>query len=122
MLRKSKVLAKLRKGDPVFCLKDVYAEPDICEMMGCLGTDVIWICNEHLAMDPERMRNVIRAVRAADANGKWCGTSGLDPEYTGTLLRQGVRFITTGSDYGMIRRGVENTLAQYRKVAEETLQ
>ena len=261
MLRKSKVLAKLRRGAPVFCLKDVYAEPDICEMMGCLGTDVIWVCNEHIAMDPERMRNVIRAgragdvdimirrvfgsyddliqplemgaaglmiphcksaemvreivdqtkfqptghrgvdgisadsdfglhplkeymefanretfimvqiedaeavdeiekiaeipgvdilfigpadlshslgcpgdlknprikeaisrtVRAANANGKWCGTSGLDPEYAAGLLQEGVRFITLTSDYGMIRNGVKNILAQYGAVAEKAL-
>ena len=68
MLRKSKVLSKLRAGETVFCLKSLYAEPDICELMGNLGCDVIWICNEHIAIDPDRLRNVIRAGRAGGAD------------------------------------------------------
>lgn len=58
-------------------------------------------------------------AKAAAANGKWCGTSGLAPEYTQNLLAQGVRFITLGSDYGMIRNGVRNVLAQYNSIAEK---
>ena len=68
MLKKSKVLEKLRRGGTVFCFKSVYADPDICELMGCLGIDVIWICNEHIAIDPDRLRNVIRAGRAGGAD------------------------------------------------------
>ena len=253
MLKKSKVLEKLRRGGTVFCFKSLYADPDICELMGCLGVDVIWICNEHIAIDPDRLRNVIRAGRAGgadimvrrafgnyddliqplemgaaglmiphctsekmvreivrqvkfqplgcrgvdgvsadsnfgltpiaeymafanretflmvqiedvcaideiekiaaidgvdiifigpadlshslgcpgdlknarvretiaranaacQANGKWCGTSGLDPEYAKSLIDAGVRFITLGSDYGMIRNGIKNTLGTY---------
>lgn len=68
MLKKSKVLEKLRRGDTVICYKSSYADPDICELMGCLGIDVIWICNEHIGIDPDRLRNVIRAGRAGGAD------------------------------------------------------
>ena len=259
MMRRSKVLEKLRAGGTVFCLKSLYADPDICELMGNLGADVIWICNEHIGIDPERMRNVIRAGRAGDvdimvrrafgnyddliqqlemgaaglmiphcvsaemvreivrqvkfhplgcrgvdgvsadsgfglypakeymqfanretflmvqiedvcaideiekiaaiegvdiifigpadlshslgcpgdfkngkvreairratvacqANGKWCGTSGLDPDYTRSLIASGVRFITIGSDYGMIRSGVRNMLDTYNSLLDD---
>lgn len=65
-MRKSKVLAKLRNGEAVLCLKNTFASPDIVEMMGYLGLDVVWICNEHIAINPENMRNIVRAGRAAD--------------------------------------------------------
>jgi len=65
-MRKNKVLKKLRAGQAVFCLKSIYAEPDIVEMMGCLGVDVVWICNEHIAINPEKLKNVCRAGRAGD--------------------------------------------------------
>ncbi len=251
-MRKSKTLQKLRSGEPVFCLKSIYAEPDIVEMMGYMGTDVVWICNEHIGIDPEKLKNVIRAGRAGDidvmvrrafgnyddliqplemgaaglmiphcinaemvqsivhqtrfhplgqrgvdgvggdsrfgtvtgveytagannetfimvqiedaeavdeieaiaavpgidiifigpadlsqslgcpgdfrngkirdaikrtvaaceAEGKWCGTSGLDLEYMRELLDIGVRFLTVTSDFGMIRKGVASALEQ----------
>ena len=259
MLKKSKVLEKLRRGETVFCYKSIYADPDICELMGCLGVDVIWICNEHIGIDPDRLRNVIRAGRAGGAdimvrrvfgayddliqplemgasglmiphctsaemvreivrqtrfqpvgrrgidgvsadsefglhplkeyidfanretflmvqiedaeaidkiesiaavpgvdivfigpadlshsigcpgdlknpvirqaiartaaacakNGKFCGTSGLDREYTKSLIAQGVRFITKCSEYGLIREGFSKRLAEDRDLLRE---
>jgi 4-hydroxy-2-oxoheptanedioate aldolase len=258
-VRSSKVLKKLRQGETVFCLKSIYAEPDICEMMGYLGTDVIWICNEHIGINPEKLKNVIRAGRAGDvdimvrrafgnyddllqplemgaaglmiphctsaemvreiihhtkfhpigkrgvdgvsgdsffgtvpvdeymrraneetfvmvqiedaeavdeiekiaeiegvdiifigpadlshslgvpgdfkngkvreaisraikacnANGKWCGTSGLDSDYMRELIAEGVRFLTVGSDYGMIKKGVVEMLGNCRKLTNK---
>ncbi len=67
-MRNSKTLQKLRAGQPVFCLKSIYAEPDIVEMMGYMGVDVVWICNEHLGIDPEKMKNIMRAGRAGDVD------------------------------------------------------
>lgn len=67
-MRNSKTLRKLRAGQPVFCLKSVYAEPDIVEIMGYLGADVVWICNEHLGIDPECLKNLMRAGRAGDVD------------------------------------------------------
>ena len=82
---------------------------DLSQSLGCPGD-----------LKNPLIRNAIsRAVKAAEANGKWCGTSGLDPEYTQNLLEQGVRFVTLGSDYGMIRNGVRNVLAQYNSIAEK---
>jgi 4-hydroxy-2-oxoheptanedioate aldolase len=67
-MNESKVLEKLRKGLPVFCQKSIYAEPDIVEMMGLLGVDVVWICNEHLGIDPSNLKNVIRSGRVGGAD------------------------------------------------------
>jgi len=46
--------------------KTVYGLPDIVEMMGIFGFDCVWICNEHLAIDPSAMRDMLRAARAGD--------------------------------------------------------
>ncbi|MGE4563541.1 MAG: HpcH/HpaI aldolase/citrate lyase family protein [Victivallaceae bacterium] len=67
-MRKSIVLEKLRRGETVFCLKSLYADPDLCELLGRLGSEVIWICNEHIAIDPSRLREVIRAGRAGNVD------------------------------------------------------
>ena len=254
----SKTLMKLRNNEPVYCLKSIYAEPDIVELMGCLNVDVVWICNEHLGINPEKLKNVIRASRSSDTdvmvrrvfgnyddliqplemgasglmiphcksvemvkeivrqtrfypignrgvdgisadsafgtipldeymkvandetflmiqiedreainsieemaeiegvdivfigpadlsqslgipgdfknekiisvidrtisacekNNKWCGTSGMDPEYTKELLDKGVKFITGTSDYGMIKNGITNQLEQWKQLVK----
>ena len=67
-MRNSKVLSKLHNGETVFCLKSIYAEPDIVEMMGYMGVEVVWICNEHIAINPEKLKNVARAGRAGDVD------------------------------------------------------
>jgi len=255
-MRNSIVLEKLHNGETVFCLKSIYAEPDIVEMMGYMGAEVVWICNEHIAINPEKLKNVVRAGRAGDvdimvrrtfgnyddllhplemgaaglmiphcksaemvreiiketkfyplgqrgmdgvsgdsffgtvspaeyikqanektfimvqiedaeaideieaiaaikgvdiifigpsdlshslgvpgdfkngkiretirrtikacnANGIYCGTSGLDHEYMKELIAEGVRFITVASDYGMIKKGVSNAFENCRKI------
>ncbi|MDD5599864.1 MAG: aldolase/citrate lyase family protein [Victivallaceae bacterium] len=260
-MRNNKVLTKLHNGETVFCFKSIYAEPDIVEMMGYLGVDVIWICNEHIAINPEKLKNVCRAGRARDvdimvrrafgnyddllhplemgaaglmiphcksaemareivrqtkfhplgkrgvdgisgdscfgtisldeymrqanagtfimiqiedveaideieaiaeidgvdiifigpadlsqslgvpgnfksgkirsiirrtvkackANGKYCGTSGLDYNYMKELIAEGVRFITVGSDYGMIKKGVTEALDNCYELVNPTL-
>ncbi|MCK5843244.1 MAG: hypothetical protein KAG97_00970 [Victivallales bacterium] len=65
-MRKSIVLEKLRKGEPVFCFKCNYLDPDIVEMMGVMGVDVAWLCNEHLEMDPSKGKELARAGRAGN--------------------------------------------------------
>jgi 4-hydroxy-2-oxoheptanedioate aldolase len=67
-MRNSKVIKKLHAGETVFCLKSLYAEPDIVEMMGYMGAEVVWICNEHIAINPEKLKNVVRAGRAGDVD------------------------------------------------------
>lgn len=65
-MRDSKVLKKLRSGQAVSCFKSAYALPDIVELMGLLGADVVWICNEHIPIGAERTKEIMRAGRAAD--------------------------------------------------------
>ena len=65
-MRRSVVLEKLRRSEPVFCMKCNYLDPDIVEMMGVMGVDVVWLCNEHLEMNPSVVKELARAGRAGD--------------------------------------------------------
>jgi len=65
-MRRCKTLELLRAGKTVMCLKNTFVNADIVEMMGYIGIDVVWICNEHLGINPENLKNIVRAGRAAD--------------------------------------------------------
>jgi 4-hydroxy-2-oxoheptanedioate aldolase len=69
------VKRKLRDGKPVLAAKSNFMSPRIVEMMGLVGFDCLWICNEHLSLD---MRDLDHAILA-------CRASGMD-----TMLRRNV--------------------------------
>lgn len=60
---KSRVLEKLRKGSPVLCTKTNFRDPAIVELIGLIGFDCIWICQEHLWYNKETVFNMINASR-----------------------------------------------------------
>ncbi|HHV62687.1 MAG TPA: aldolase [Firmicutes bacterium] len=62
-MQKSRVLAKLREGKPVLCTKTNFNEPAIVEMVGLIGFDCLWICQEHLWTNDETLANMVRAAR-----------------------------------------------------------
>ena len=47
---------KLCSGEPVFMVKLLYQDPALFELVGMLGFDCVWICNEHIGIDPEWSR------------------------------------------------------------------
>ena len=50
-MRKSKVLAKLRKGEVVNCFKLNCDNARLAELIALCGFDCIWTCMEHVAND-----------------------------------------------------------------------
>ena len=54
---------KLKAGESVMMVKVAYQDPAIYEMVGLLGFDCVWICNEHIGIDPSKMDSIIRACR-----------------------------------------------------------
>lgn len=54
---------KLKTGESVMMVKVAYQDPAIYEMVGLLGFDCVWICNEHIGIDPSKMDSIIRACR-----------------------------------------------------------
>ena len=47
-------------------VKVAYQDPAIYEMVGLLGFDCVWICNEHIGIDPaleDEMLDISAAIR-----------------------------------------------------------
>lgn len=77
-MRPSKVLRKLRNGDPalLYCLH--FTDPSVWEMTSLLGFDCIWIDMEHHAHTMETANELFRAARvgtsdviARPGKGEW---------------------------------------------------
>ncbi|HLA85795.1 MAG TPA: aldolase/citrate lyase family protein [Thermoguttaceae bacterium] len=64
-MQTSIVKKKLAEGKPVLVPKACYADPNIIEMLGLLGFDSVWLCNEYRALDPSTLEHLVRAGRAA---------------------------------------------------------
>ncbi len=64
-MQKSIVKEKLKQNKPVYCVKVGYKDPAIYELVGQIGFDCIWICNEHIGIDSSCMDGIIRACRAS---------------------------------------------------------
>ncbi|HBO42541.1 MAG TPA: hypothetical protein DD670_01120 [Planctomycetaceae bacterium] len=93
-MQTSIVKKKLAEGKPVLVPKVCYLDPGIVEMLGLLGFDSVWLCNEYRAIDSSKMEHLVRAGRAAHIE---CvvriGAGGLD---------DAVRFLGMGANGIMI--------------------
>ena len=47
----SNVKRKLKEKQPVLAAKVNFKSPQIVEMMGLIGFDCLWLCNEHIYME-----------------------------------------------------------------------
>lgn len=65
-MRKSRVKRKLASNQPVLCTKMNTFDPVIADMIGLLGFDCLWLCNEHTGMDWDRMSHLIRTASLND--------------------------------------------------------
>jgi len=63
-MNSSVVKAKLKKGEPALMLKSNFLSPRVVEMLGYLGYDCLWLCNEHLAMDESTLDSLVLAARS----------------------------------------------------------
>ena len=64
-MQKSIVREKIANNEPVLAVKIAYQDPAIYEMAGLMGFDCVWVCNEHIGIDPSKMDSIIRACRAS---------------------------------------------------------
>ena len=65
-MRKSRVLEKLRKNEPVFCGKTNIGSPWVIDTIGVGGYDCVWICLEHCPTGYDALENCIRAAKVYD--------------------------------------------------------
>jgi 4-hydroxy-2-oxoheptanedioate aldolase len=64
-MQTSVVKRTLAEGKPVLVPKVCYTDPNIIEMLGLLGFDSVWLCNEYRAITPSTLEHLVRAGRAA---------------------------------------------------------
>ncbi len=65
-MRKSIIKRKLKNNKPVLIAKTIFCVPEIVELFGIMGFDGVWICNEHIGIDPSMMRNMLQAARSGN--------------------------------------------------------
>ena len=65
-MRRSTVKARLAAGEVVYVVKAAYRDPRVVELMGGMGFDCVWICNEHIANDRSTLEAMVCAGRAGD--------------------------------------------------------
>ena len=65
-MRPSRVLRKLRAGQPAFSTKTNFGDPRIVEIMGLAGFDCSWLCNEHVPGDWMATLAQINAAKVYD--------------------------------------------------------
>jgi 4-hydroxy-2-oxoheptanedioate aldolase len=61
-MRLSRVRQKLAAGKPVISTKMNTLDPVVADMIGLIGFDCVWICNEHTGIDWDRMGHLVRAA------------------------------------------------------------
>lgn len=63
MVKTSNVLAKLRSGKPAICTKMNLTDSRVIDLIGMIGFDCVWLCNEHIPNDWSSLENQIRAAK-----------------------------------------------------------
>ena len=67
-MKKCIVREKMRRDEPVMCIKQNFMNPNLTELIGYSGVDCIWICNEHQAIDRSLLENMTRTCKISGAD------------------------------------------------------
>ena len=67
-MRSSQVLAKLRAGEVVSCVKSNLADPRVVEIAALSGFDCVWVCMEHVPNTLHDVENQVRAAKMLDVD------------------------------------------------------
>src|SRR3954469_19134921 len=67
-MRASRVLGKVRSGEPALGIALHLTDPSVYEMAGLMGFDAIWMDMEHHAYSLETAGGLMRAARVGDAD------------------------------------------------------
>ena len=121
----SKVLRKLRAGQPVLCTKTNFKDPGIIEMVGLIGFDCVWLCREHLWFNDETLANMVLAARSTGMDSmvrieRYNNFSALKPLEMGTkgimaphivTAEQAKKVVRAMRFYPIGRRGIDGVNA-----------
>lgn len=62
-MKRSVVREKMRRGEIILTAKMNFINPNLAELIGLMGFDCLWICNEHQAIDRSLLEDVVRTAR-----------------------------------------------------------
>jgi 4-hydroxy-2-oxoheptanedioate aldolase len=68
LLRQSRVLNKLRAGEPASCTKLNLGDPRVAEIAAMSGIDSVWLDMEHVPNSIEAIENQVRAAKVFDVD------------------------------------------------------
>jgi 4-hydroxy-2-oxoheptanedioate aldolase len=106
-------------------IEDIEAVECVEEIAAIKGIDILFVGPADLSQSlgypgelkhPKVWQALERTVAACAKNGIYCGTSGLDIEYTQKLLELGVKFIAAVGDYGIMRKGFREAINVYSQL------
>ena len=65
-MKPSRVLAKLRSGKPAICTKTNLMDPRAIDIIGMVGFDCVWLCNEHIPNDWHTIESQVHTAKMHD--------------------------------------------------------
>ncbi|MBM3792682.1 MAG: aldolase [Acidobacteria bacterium] len=80
-MRPSRVRRKLAANQPVLCTKMNTLDPVIADMIGLIGFDCLWLCNEHTGIDWDRLGHLIRTAQVNDLDTMIRTDKGAYPDF-----------------------------------------
>ncbi len=86
----SRVVARLRAGEPVVLAKANFQDPQLVELVASTGFDAVWLCLEHRSIDHGLLYSLVQACRLGGADALVRLRPGAYPEVL-HLLESGVR-------------------------------
>jgi 4-hydroxy-2-oxoheptanedioate aldolase len=106
-------------------VEDAEAVDCVEEIAAVEGIDVIFIGPADLSQSygvpgqlkhPKIIEAIERSVAACEKHGIYCGTPGLDVDYTKMLMQMGVKFLTAPGDFGLLYRGFREVVDVYSQL------
>ena len=106
-------------------IEDMKAVDQVEKIAAIKGVDIIFVGPTDLSQDlgcPGELKHpaVIEAIKrtacACEKNGIYCGTPGLDLDYSKKLINYGVKFLTNGADLGILRSGYKDLREKYSEL------
>lgn len=62
-MKKSVVCEKMRRGENIMVAKHNFFNAELAELIGYMGYDALWICNEHEMVDRSLLASILRGAK-----------------------------------------------------------
>jgi 4-hydroxy-2-oxoheptanedioate aldolase len=66
-MKNPSIRKRLASGGNALCTRLAYQDTELVELVSRLGVDAVWLCTEHVKLDPSSLRALINATRLGGA-------------------------------------------------------